>query len=207
MKWWFAGLLVLGLVLGCEREDYSTPKRAARTFYIAVASGDIARARNGLSDPAQAPLLDDVVALVKEILAARDAAQRKFGKDGQSVSGGLPELEEIESANESINGETATVAPPGQDKLEFKLARVNGQWKVDLLRSFGLESATIERAREVVKSAREAVAANVQRLREGKFASARDADAAIQSSVRTPLVLAQLLRRFGGGIHNRSQSN
>lgn len=208
MKRRFVGVMVLLCLssLGCNREDYSTPKKAARTFYVAVARGDLATARRGLSDSAQAPLLDDVAALVKEILAARDAAEQKFGKDGQNVSGGLPELEELDGAKEAVSGDSATVTPSAAEKLAFKLKRVHGEWKVDLLCSFEMESATIEKAREIVKSAREAVAANAQRIREGRFTSAREADNAIQSSIRSPLALAQWMQRLGGGLPVRPKS-
>jgi hypothetical protein len=199
MTRWRTGLvLLLGLVgIGCNREDYSTPKKAARTFYVALMSGETARAANGLADPAQAAVLPDIDALVKEILAARDAAVQKFGKSGETVDGGIPSLDDLDGAAETITGQTATVCPNDNSKLSISLKQIGSQWKVDLLETFSIDGRDITKARQVIQAAKQSVAEHVQRIRNGKYRDAAEAETALAASIRNPLMMEEIMRKVG----------
>ena len=197
-SWRISLALLLGVVAGgCNREDYSTPKKAARTFYIALMRGDVARAANGLADPAQAAVLPDIDALVKEILAARDEAIKKFGKAGEAVDGGMPSLDELDGAAENITGQTAIVSPGDTSKLSVSLKQIKGEWKVDLLTTFSIQSHDINEAKKVIQAARQSVAAHVKRIHDGEYRDAREAETALETSIRSPMVMGELMRKMG----------
>jgi hypothetical protein len=192
-------VLLLGLpLIGCNREDYSTPKKAAKTFYIALMQGDMERARRGLADDKQAAMLGDIRELVKEILAAQELAEAKFGAAGKDVSAGMPSLDELDNAVEKTSGETATVSPSDSSKLGMKLRKIGGQWKVDLLGTLSMESTDIPTACRLVQAATKGVADNKQQIRDGKFRTPNEVDEALISAIRNPIAMSQLMQKVGG---------
>ncbi len=144
---------------GCGyRKDWSTPKIAARTFYVALLNGDAATAKASIADH-QAGMFDNIKALAKGIVAAKDAAKAKFGDSGESVCGGLPSLEELGSCQEQIQGDSATLTFENRNTLPVKLRKIADKWKVNVAQTLSLPSA---KADEIIKSVVAAVQAHAQ---------------------------------------------
>jgi len=195
---WSAVLVLGALLIGCNREDYSTPRHAARTFYIALVKGELDRAERGLCDQSQAPLLSEVQQLVSEVLDAQKAAVEKFGEGGKAVTGGMPSLDDLDGASEVVNGSSASVSPRDGSRLVVKLRRIRDQWKVDLLATFELQGGDVATAQRTIRAVRQMVAAHTRRIREGHYQSATEAESALQSCIRSPVAMQKALGRLGG---------
>lgn len=192
--WGTSSVLLISILAGCgTREDYSTPKSAARTFYVALTSGDDVVAGQALMDAAQRQVLGDVKALIEQLLAAQEATQARFGSD-PSGSGGLPSLADIESAAEQIQGDSAMLIPVNPSILRIQLRKVEGNWKLDLFSTFSLGNRDPQGARAIVQSACRSVASHLDRLRAGQYKSAREADEALQRTITMAAVIGSLQR-------------
>jgi len=193
-------LIATMLIAGCNREDYSSPKAAARTFYIAVVKGNMDRARRSLCDAKQQPLLDQMQALIADIFAAQDAAVEKFGDSGKNVTGGLPSLDDISQAAEKTEGDLVMLAPSDASKLRIVLRKVGTEWKVDLLASLSLDPNDTDKATQFIQSARKLVKEHIVSIRNGKYRSAQEAEAALQGCVRNPMAMAQVMGKLGNAL-------
>jgi hypothetical protein len=180
-----AGFTACAVLGGCGyRKDWSTPKVAARTFYVALLQGDAATARASIAD-AQAGMFDEIKALAEGIVAAKDAAKQRFGESGDAVSGGLPSLDELESCQEQIEGDAATLTFKNRNTLPVKLRKIADKWKVDVAQTLSLPSG---KAREILKSVVAAVSAHAQKIRSGDFKNAADAEVGLQNTIRQQAV-------------------
>lgn len=195
-----AGALLLGiglaLFLGLRRTaDYSTPRSAARTFYIALMTDDLETAKASLCDAKQAGLMDDLSGLVRSVLAAREAAIARFGEGGEGVSGGLPSLEDLDRADEKVEGNAATLHCIDPETVSLRLVRAASQWKVDLLRTFSLGEMDDATVRKTLQSAGTAVAEHTSAIKSGRFSTAQEANAALKSAI-TQAVLSAKVRQM-----------
>jgi hypothetical protein len=194
-----AGALLLGAASGLLlfialgwRPDYSTPRAAARTFYIAIMTGDLDTARESVCDARQAELLEDLREMVQSVLAARQAAITRFGEPGQRVSGGLPSLEELGQADEQVRGDAAALVCADPDTLRIRLKRGAQQWKVDLLATFSLDEMDQPLARKVLQLARQSIAEHARNIEAGRYDSPQEADAALRSALAQAMIAARL---------------
>ena len=183
--------LALFLGLG-RRADYSTPRSAARTFYIALMTDDLETARASVCDAKQAGLMEDLRGLVRSVLAAREAAIARFGEVGQGVSGGLPSLEDLDRADEQVDGNSATLLCVDPDTLSLRLAHAAGQWKVDLFRTFSLSEMDYAAAHKTLRRAGDAVAEHASGIQAGRYTTAQEANAALKSAITKAVLAAKL---------------
>jgi hypothetical protein len=204
MKWMGAiGLLTAALALvlyaGCKpRADYSTPKKAVRSFYVALVSDGAESARAAVSDSLQAEVLADLRTLVTKVLAAQEAAEARFGQSGAAVCGGLPSLDDIDQAAETIQGDTATLALKNQSK-QLKLKRVDGQWKLDVFSILGIDPKDKDSARRMLAAAASAADRVAQQIKSGQYKSADDASAALNSGMAMAVAKEQFFKGWNLG--------
>jgi len=191
------GGIALGLLIAWNaglfyREDYSTPKSAVKSFYVSVIRGDGSSARENVVEPAQVQMVDDARTLIVEVRAFRRAAIERFGdKKGDDVSGGLPTLQDIEEANEKIDGDNALLATKN-GKASLKLRKIGNNWKVDLLSILPIRTDA-ETARRIFAKAAAAAHELAAQIRAGAFLTPEDADQALKGKIIT-IILPEMVR-------------
>lgn len=190
MRWSFCGLLMLVVLGGCgPGEDYSSPKSAARTFYIALVRGNAEMAKAAVADVRQQQVLEEMRGLLEGILAAQQAAVAQFGQSGNQVSGGLPSLEDLEQAQERIEGESAVLSSPGEGAMQVHLRKVGGSWKVDLFATFAMSP---ESAQSTLRSAAKAIEPVAQEIKSGRYKTAEEAEGALRRSLEKSIAMSKL---------------
>ena len=194
------GVIALGLLIAWKawdaglfyREDYSTPKSAVKSFYVSVIRGDGSSARENVVEPAQVPIVDDARTLIVEVRAFRRAAIERFGdKKGDDVSGGLPTLQDIEEANEKIDGNDALLATKN-GKASLKLRKIGNNWKVDLLSVLPIRTDA-ETARRIFAKAAAAAHDLAAQIRAGAFMTPEDADQALKGKI-IAIIIPEMVR-------------
>ena len=165
--------------------DLSTPTKAASAFADALESGSVERLRAvTIAPPDYYEHFKQILATAAAVRKLEDAAVARFGKDGRGISAPRTKLPSgvLEDALENVDGDAAPVGPADEPEA-LKLRRVGRGWKVDLARTFpGIDKATDDakaRARQIERLA--LVAAG--RVRDGKYASAREARQAIDDAL------------------------
>jgi hypothetical protein len=201
-RWlWFGLVLVAaGLAVGWiykPKEDYSSPKATAKTFYVALMRGYEQIARNSLLDPKQAEILPDMRVLVENVIAAQEAAEKKWGTAGKGVNSGLPSLKDIEEAQETTNGNSAVLIPRTISGLRAKFEQVGGQWKLDLLSTFQLEQETPAVARELMQAMAKGAGDVKAGIESGRVKSAEEADQKLKASLVMPVATLRIEREAG----------
>ena len=197
----FAGVAV-GLFIAWKadlfyREDYSTPKSAVKSFYVSVVRGDGTSARQNVVDETQVPIVDEARNLIVEVRSFRRAAIERFGDEkGDDVSGGLPTLQDIEQAQEKIEGNEALLATKN-GKASLKLRKIGNNWKIDLLSILPIRTDAQTARRIFAKSALAAHELAAQ-IRSGAFATPEDADQALKGKILT-IILPEMMPKFGFG--------
>src|SRR5262245_37101904 len=135
-------LLTLPVALAFAAEappppDFSTPRAAAKSFFNAIAAGDVVTIRAAMytsaADDAQRKLVDaftDVIAASGKLAAA---ARDKFGAAGDALGRTAIPKEEatrIDKADEKIDGETATLTIPDRPVPMKFHKTTGGAWKL-----------------------------------------------------------------------------
>lgn len=191
--WVLAGLSLV--IAGCEpSEDYSTPKSAVKSLYYSLALDKPENAKGAVVDQIQADVVVELKDLLKSVLAAQDAAVEKFGKPGKGVSGGLPSLDDIDAAQQTVEGDKAELAVTGMGK-KLKLRRIAGKWKVDAFSLLGINPPNADTARKMITAATEAVRDVSAKIKAGHYKSAEEAQVALDMQVK----LAVLIKTMGLG--------
>jgi hypothetical protein len=116
--------------------DQSTPKAALKKLSHAMDAGDQAAIRQVLDyeGKLQGEMADSIGQMAAAQAQLKHAALQTYGKEGargllgDSISEVGDQL--LESAQEHITGDSATVSIPGGDSIVLK--RIDGQWKLPL---------------------------------------------------------------------------
>ena len=127
-----AAVVLMGMVVGCNKVDLSTPKAAAKTFAHAVDKGD-ADTAVAASTGADPKTMTSFVSFVSSMKKLQDATKSKFGQDsmgGQQMPSFADMEKKVDEADVKENGDTATLSAKG-DLNGITLKKVNGDWKVD----------------------------------------------------------------------------
>jgi hypothetical protein len=193
-------LLALLLYAGCKpRPDYSTPKKAVRSFYVALVTDGAESAKVAVTDSLQAEVLADLKTLITHVLAAQEAAEARFGKqNAATVSGGLPSLDDIDQASETIEGDTATLTVKSHAK-QLRLKKVDGQWKLDVFSVLGIAPKDKESARRMLTAAAQAAQHVAQQIKSGQYKTADDASAALNTGMAIAVAREQLFKGWNLG--------
>ena len=164
-----AGLLLAG---GCkgERAAAPTPKQAATAFFRAMVAGDVAAAKAAsVGDERSERWLEAVIENATAMRSFHDAMKERFGVEAGGASGlsagaaGTKQdevLAEIETAEEKIDGDAATITGAADRRKVVHLKRVNGEWKVDRGQLGITESVDrfVDRTRRTAKAYRDLAA-------------------------------------------------
>lgn len=131
-------LLLVGLLWsparGADAPDLSTPKKAAVSFAKGVEAADMSAVKaSSVGTEDDYKLVQSIVDFISSAKQLREAAVAKFGEEGKTISNDdMANLsKQVESGEEKITGDTATVGKP-QEPDPMKLKKVDGNWKVDL---------------------------------------------------------------------------
>ena len=172
-------------VAGCDRggpgsNNLSTPKSAVTSYADAIRRGDVAAAKatvTGVS-PETIDVLASSVASRKRLDAA---AVAKFGDEAKSFSGdnrsGAPDVEKwVTDADVVENGDTATVTPKDHTQRGVSLKKIDGQWKIDLSATPGMDRvSTMLPMLQKMNAANEELASEIAA---GKYPTVKEAKAA-----------------------------
>lgn len=158
--------------------DLSTPKKAALAFARAIEAGDVAGAEAASTGSAEdvriLHLIADLVGAARQL---RDAGMAKFGEAGKSIVScdAMANLsQQIETADEHITGDTATVLHRYEvDPMKLRRGP-DGQWKVDLATMSDKDTKT-----RVIPRVQKVLASGAADIRAGKYHSAAEANDAI----------------------------
>jgi len=120
--------------------DSSTPRGALKLFFTAEVGedGDALKHLLAAENPAQEHLIAAVAAQKNADRALTDALYAKFpdqwkADPRKAALAVLPAIyQNIDKADQQINGDTATVHAAGSDQPPVTLKRVKGQWRIPL---------------------------------------------------------------------------
>jgi hypothetical protein len=160
----------------------SNPKAAARAFAAAVHDGHKELAHQCVTgDEQQMKVVDLLVGIFNARQRITDAAVGKWGEEGRSIVQPMQQwdLKNIDEAQESVDGDAATLTPREGAGRAIKLKKIADQWKVDLTslqpRPEDLQTLSI------LNRVMEEVAGEIK---DGKYASMADARKAMVMKFR-----------------------
>ena len=169
-----------------DQPDPSSPKGVAAAFFKAMESGDAATARSlATGQEKQLAVIDLLVPVFHSFKELETAAVKKWGEEGrkalsqnQGGGPGSPDFnEQLKTAKEEINGDTATITPAGGNvdkKDQMKLKKVDGKWKLDMA-SLPSEGINDPDARKMLSAVAEVAKSTAAEIDQGKYATAKDA--------------------------------
>jgi hypothetical protein len=172
--------------------DPNSPRGAIKNFYQAMEAGDPAGVRAALyaKTPEEKELADAYVAQLTAARALGEAAKNKFGAIGDALSKGMPlrdEIARLNSAEETITAETATVKLAGQAK-PVRLVKTDGQWRLlvaDYAGASGADNIAVQVA--VLRDMATAFGAVAADISADKFPNAQEAQRALQQKLQAVL--------------------
>jgi hypothetical protein len=159
--------------------DQSSPKALLRSFYTSRGEVDEATLRSLLhaATPLEQQIIDSVVKVELANVRLRSAERQKFGKALAGAPVGSQALDpervaQIDSFEEKIDGDHATVTLPKPAEGAFEFVRVDGKWKLPVAALTGRlpGGATPEALNAVAKAQVEVIDQLTADVRGGKFA-------------------------------------
>jgi hypothetical protein len=188
--------------------DLSTPTAAVRTMLASVQAADGSALRDSFYAPDEQQR-DLVTAYAELIVAARhlrDTARDKFAADNgaapnpamvrDGVVPGAPapeDQQQLDSAQVQIDGDTATVQLADRPQ-PIKLRRADNLWRIDLADYASVQPAQLPEQTEVNHDLAAALDEASQEIAAGKYASAQEAESAIQQKIHA--VIAPQLKNL-----------
>jgi hypothetical protein len=160
-------------------QDLSTPKKAALTFARAVEAGDMdgAKASSVGTDDDYAALqsLSDMLGAVKRM---QTAMLKNYGNDAKKLSDlSSPMSSQIETAEEKVDGDTATLVVKPDDKYPPTLKKSGDEWKMDL--KVMSSDPQFGKMKEAAKKAVPLLDSFTKDVEAGKYATVSDASLAL----------------------------
>jgi hypothetical protein len=186
--WQRLRLVTLAAVLsvaGCDKggpgsNNLSTPKSAVTSYADAMRRGDVAAAKATVTG-VNSETIDVLASSVTSRKRLDAAAVAKFGDDAKAFSGqnrsGAPEVEKwVADAEVVENGDTATVTPKDHSQRGVSLKKIDGQWKIDLSATPGMDQmSTMLPMLQKMNAANDELASEIAA---GKYPTAKEAKAA-----------------------------
>ena len=144
-----AMVVLFGIAFGCGKghgTDLSSPQATVKSYVAAMKAGDAAGMKATITggDPQVVDALVNAQVSRKKL---EDAAVAKFGEEGRSMASGgdsHANYDKLEDAEVKQDGDSATVTPkdhslPGGGVV---LKKVNGDWKIDMSATPGMDQMT-----------------------------------------------------------------
>jgi hypothetical protein len=170
----------LAPVRAADSPDLSTPKKAALVVAKAMIDEDMPTLR------AASVGSDELYGIMEATWRRRALARQmqavavvRFGEAGKQVGADIIGPGEADLAavapklQEAINGDTASVGPPGEGQAT-PLKKVDGVWKVNLLAMLG-EPANVARQRAIAQAMEKIIVTTTDAIQAGRYATAGDA--------------------------------
>lgn len=114
--------------------DLSTPKGAMKTFMTALMRGDADSAKKAvIAEAAETKFIDEMAAATASFKKLADAAKVKYGDEGKTIAPFASDdarMDMLDSAQEAVTGDTATVSTPNNEKIPLK--KVGDDWKIEM---------------------------------------------------------------------------
>jgi hypothetical protein len=172
--------------------DFSSPRLAAKSFYGAVESGDIATVRASMlaADDAQQKLVDAFTDVIAASLQMGSAARDKFGAAGDSLGTTVIPKEEaarIDKAEEKIDGDDATLSVPGRP-VPMKFRRVDNAWRLIVTDFAGAKPDNIAAQTQLLQQLARILNQTSADISAGKFTAPEQAQAAFQDQMNAALI-------------------
>lgn len=172
----------LGAAAGCNKNDLSTPKSAAKSFAKAMEAGD-AEAAKAASTGGDPKMIESMAKVAGNMKKLKEAAVSKFGEEGKSIGGGpggkgdgLSEMvKQVDESTEQITGDTATLTPKGGGEV-LKMKKVNGDWKMDVSQ---LGGGMAQLGAGMFDAMAKAAAETTDEINAGKYKTAKEAQTAL----------------------------
>jgi hypothetical protein len=167
--------------------DPNTPRGAMKAFYQAMEAGDPAAVRAALyaADAQEKELADAYAAQLTAAKALGDAAKNKFGAAGDALSKGLPlkdEIAKLDSAEETVTGETATLKLTGQPK-PLRFIKADGRWRLFISDYAGATGEDLAPQVAVLKDMAAVFNGAAIDISADKYPSAQEAQRALQQKL------------------------
>lgn len=161
--------------------DQSSPKALLRSFFLShgEASETTIRSLLHAHSPAERKAVDAVVQVEMAHGRLRAVQKEKFGKatTAPSMTPGGSEAdtpEEINSLQETIEGDRATVRTPGEPGMSMEFIRVDGRWKLPVASLVGpIDSTAPETMDSATRAQVEIIDAIAADVRSGRLANER----------------------------------
>jgi hypothetical protein len=181
-----------------DQPDPSSPKGVAAAFFKAMEAGDAATAKSlATGKDKQLAVIDLLVPVFHSFKELETAAVKKWGDEGrkalsqnQGGGPGTPDFnEQLKTAKEEINGDTATIIPANANvdkKDQLKLKKVDGKWKLDMA-SLPAEGIDDPAATKMLSAVAEVAKSTAAEIDQGKYASAKEAKEAMTKKL-IPLI-------------------
>ena len=180
-----------------DQPDPSSPKGVASAFFKAMESGDADTAKSlATGKEKQLAVIDLLVPVFHSFKQLETAAVKKWGEEGRKAlaqSAGGPGStdfnEQLKSAKEEINGDTATITPAGANvgsKDQMKLKKVEGKWKLDMA-SLPAEGIDDPSATKMLSAMADVAKSTATEIDQGKYATPKDAKDAMTQKL-LPLI-------------------
>ena len=186
-----AVVIVLGTVVVGAQEtrpttglaaDASTPRGALRLLNEAMRDGDVQTIKRLLlaANPSEQKMVDTQAQMAAALAELRRAALKAFGEDGAQTVTGADEpaknLERIELAEITVNGNTATVTYRDQKEQPFVLKKVAGRWQVPVSElGKPVDQAALDQELADLAVQTELVRRITSEIEEGRFTTAEKA--------------------------------
>ena len=182
--------------------DLTTPISAVRTMFAAVETADGSALRDSFfaADDAQRDLITAYAELIVATRHLRDAARDKFApdnapapnpamvRDGTIPGSPAPEdQQQLDGAQVQIDGDTATVQLPNRPQ-PIKLRRSDNAWRIDLADYASVQPAQLSEQTQVNHDLAAAFDEETDEINAGKYASAQEAESAIQQKIHAVIV-------------------
>jgi hypothetical protein len=179
-----------------DKVDLSSPKAAMKTFMVGLMHGKADNAKKAaIASEDENKFIDQMAGAMGSFKKLEDAAKEKFGEEGAKLSQmggpGEKQIEMMDSAEEQIDGDSATVTSPGPDKSKLPLKKVGEEWKVDVANMPNMQQMKMVMPMfEKMQKLADDFAADIKA---GKFATVTDAQTEFQT---------RMMNSLGGpGIH------
>src|SRR5262249_33275024 len=147
--------------------------------------GDAAEARKAvIAEEADMKFIDEMAGATASFKKLAEAAKAKYGDAGQEIvpfNSDETRLDILDSATESVTGDTASVtSPQSQDKIELK--KVGSDWKIDLSKMPNL--AQMKQALPMFRTMKKFADDFTADINAGKYATTADAKSAMETKMK-----------------------
>jgi hypothetical protein len=174
-------------LVGCGKNDLSTPKAAAQSFAKAMESGD-AEAAKAACTGADPKIIEAMAGMSATRKKLHDAAVAKFGDDAKSIGsfdGNDADMKKmVDESEEKIDGDTATLKPKSGEPL--KLKKIDGSWKVDMSQHLGMGDTA--EATKMMGTMSKAAGETADEINAGKYKTAKEAEQAMQQKMMSSMM-------------------